>query len=89
MSVPFFKAEISCVNRHLDFWMKAGFRGLEQVKIVTPTVFLRQTYDLPRGFVNHNLRFQRVPLFLAGVAAFLFFLGRSTGLSVASIKTIS
>jgi hypothetical protein len=45
--------------------------------------------NLGGSFVNHNLRFYRMALFLAGVAASLLFLGRSTGVSVASTKTTS
>ena len=45
--------------------------------------------DFLRNLVHHHLGFQRVPLFLAGIAAPLFFLGRSTGVSVASTSTTS
>lgn len=39
-----------------------------------------------RSFGNHDLALQRVALFLAGVIPLLFFLGRSIGVSEASIK---
>jgi len=62
---------------------------LEQVKVVQVSLAKSGANDLPICLVDHHLRFQCVPLFLATVESALFFFGRSIGLSVTSTTNTS
>ena len=68
-------------NRCLD-------HHFEQLEIMYGALFLGGTENLPCFGVNNDLRLYPVPLFLAGVPFFLFFLGRSIGLSVTSTISV-
>ena len=66
---------------------QAGF--LVQAKIMLAAFGETGADNLPRWLGHHHLGFYRVPLFLARVVPFLFFLGRWTGVSVASTRITS
>lgn len=85
----FLKTEVTRIDGHFDLGMDAGFGFFKQVKIMTAAMLLRQSDDPARLFVHHDLCFQRMALFFAGIVPPLFFLGLSIGLSVTSTKTIS
>ena len=63
-------------------------RRLEQLEIVDGSLGLGRAKNFLRVNVDDDLCFYRVPLFLAGVVVFLFFLGRSIGLSVTSTAIV-
>src|SRR5215203_543339 len=61
----------------------------EKFKIVRFAFRLTGAKNLPRLFINHDLRLYRVPLFLARIISALFFFGRSIIVSVASTTITS
>lgn len=61
----------------------------EHRKIVRFAVALCRADDPVSRSVDNNLRFYRVPLFLARIVSLLFFFGRSIGVSVTSTITNS
>ena len=63
--------------------------GLEQGEVVQFPRTKSRCQNPLGGLVNHDLRFVRVPLFLAAVVALLLFLGRCSGTCVASTITTS
>ena len=67
--------------------LKSGL--FEHREIVRFPISLSSANDPTSRLVNDNLRFYRVPLFLARIISALFFFGRSIGVSVTSTMTNS
>ena len=61
----------------------------EQLEIMSATFVESSAKYLPAGFIRYDLCLLSVSFFLARIIQSLFFLGRSTGLSVTSIRTTS
>jgi len=76
---------------HTTFYvrMQMGFALLEKPEVMSSSLAKSGTDYLPCFAVGHYLRLLRVALLFAGVISPLFFLGRSTGLSVTSTNTTS
>lgn len=69
--------------------MEPHTRLLEQAEGMPAASGVRQAKDRTQCLVDDELGLQRMALFLARVVATLFLGGRSTGGSVASMRTIS
>ena len=81
--------EIPRVGCSRHGWMHPYTRATKQPKVMTTTHIEGRTDNPARLLVHHNLRFYRVPLLFARVVPSLLFLGRSTGVSVASTRMTS
>lgn len=75
---------ISQIGTHLHGFAKLYATRLKQFVIVRFAFPEKRRHNSFRFFVNHTLRFQRVPLFLARIKLTLFFFGRSIKPSVTS-----
>lgn len=84
-----FDPDITGIGSQFDPHVHANLGCLEQSEIMSFAVGKRGANDSASLFVHYDLRLQRVALLLAGIASALSFLGRSTGLSVASTNTTS
>lgn len=62
---------------------------LEQAEVMPTAGGVREANDRAHCLVDDKLGLQRMAFFLARVVATLFFGGRSTGVSVASMRIIS
>lgn len=69
--------------------MEPHTRLLEQAEVMPAAGGVRQANDRPQCLVDDELGLQRMALVLARVVATLFFWGRATGVSVASMRTSS
>ena len=87
VDIPY--ALIACVRKELGLRFQAHAAVLEQPEVVPAAIAEIKADYLPARFVSDYLGFLGVPLLLPGIAWALFFLGRSTGLSVTSIRTAS
>jgi len=87
--VNFLDSDISRVEFGHSFGVDSGLGVLEPSKIVPFSFSKGRTNHFAAFFVDNDLCFQRVPLFLAGIVEFLPLFGRSIGVSVASISTSS
>jgi hypothetical protein len=67
------KALIALVSQTQLFRQHGNTMPLEQVKVMHTSLAKGGTNDLPIYLVDHHLRFQRMPLFLATVVGSLFF----------------
>lgn len=83
------QALIARIYKNLCLWTEADPRFSKQTKVVTFPVRKTGTNDLFTLWVYNQLTFEGVPFLFAGIEVFLFFLGRSIGVSVASTKTTS
>lgn len=63
-------------------------RRFENLKIMHGPFVLGGAENFLRFDVDDDLRFYRMPFFFAGIPVFLFFLGRSIGLSVTSTARV-
>lgn len=79
-------ARIGC-GRHGRMNRQTG--PFEQVEVMATTRTENGTDDLPRRLCHHHLGLYGVPLLLVRVVSPLFFWGRCTGVSVASIRMTS
>ena len=84
-----FDSHITGIGSQFDPRVHANLGGLEQSEIMGFALSKCGANDSASPFIHHDLRLQRVTLLLAGIASALSFLGRSTGLSVASTSTTS
>ena len=73
-----------CCSRH--GWMNPYARAAKQPEIMTATHIESSADNPARLLVHHHLRFYRMPLLFARIVPSLLFLGRSTGVSVASTR---
>jgi len=89
VAVQLLPAHVARVGDGLGVGMEANARLLEHPEVVTAASGVCEADDRARRLVDDELRLQGVTLFLARVIPALFFWGRSTGVSVASISTIS
>ena len=87
--VFFVQALIARISKNTNVFGKRKFCFFEHRQIVRFAVSLRRANNLASRFINDNLRFYRVPLFLARIVSLLFFFGRSIGVSVTSTMTNS
>ena len=76
-----------CCGRH--GWMNPYARAAKQPEIMTATHIEGSTDNPARLLVHYYLRFYRVTLLFARIVPSLLFLGRSTGVSVASTRMTS
>ena len=76
------------VSHRQNVRVYAGFGVFEHPEIVRSAIADGGTDDTSAAAVHDNLRFQRMTLALAGVIFFLFFLGRSIGLSPVSMSAV-
>lgn len=79
------QSPISPISAHFQTFAKSHAAFLKQFVIVHFAFPEKRRNNLFRFFINQNLRFQRVSLFLSRIKPALFFFGRSIKLSVASI----
>ena len=79
-----FESLIAAVGQHFELrrWRQAG--AFEEGKVVSFAGGDRDAQNLLRNRIDHALSFLGVALFLSGVAATLFFWGRSMRCSLAS-----
>jgi len=77
-------ALVPAVQQQLGAGQKARERLLEEAEVVCPSGGEGHENYQPVGFPHYDLRFHGVPLLLARIVLALFFLGRSTGVSVAA-----
>lgn len=88
-SVKLCQTLITTVRQAFGFFRQSRFAVLVKRKIVPCAFGKSRINDSAGAFANSQLRFYRVPLFLARIVAFLFFLGRSISHSATSTTTIS
>ena len=82
-------ALISGVKHGLRLFFHAHARVLQQLEVVTFALGGVDAQNAPCGALHNHLRLQRVAFLFARVEVFLFFFGRSHGVSVASTSTTS
>ena len=87
--MEFFDANITSVYRGFSPWSNVDARCLEQREVMSLPVCKSRTDDLSGCFVHYDLPFQGVAFLFSGIVFFLPLFGRSIGVSVASIKTVS
>jgi hypothetical protein len=88
-SMQFLQAHVAGVGHGFGVGMEPDGGLLEQPEIMAAARSVGDADDSVRRLVDNELCLQGVALFLARVVAALFFLGRSTGVSVASMRTTS
>lgn len=87
--MQFANALITRIHSTLYAWVNIRFAAFKQLKIVISSLAKRSADDFSTVFICHYLCFLRVAFLFTGVVASLFFLGRSTGVSVTSTNTTS
>ena len=80
---------IAGIRDGLDLGPHPNLGILVQTEVVCSTAGKARTEHFSGQRVDYHLSFYRVPLLFARVVPALFFWGRCTGVSVASIKTTS
>src|SRR3954452_19641347 len=81
---------VTTVHFDLCLFVQLQLTFLQHFKVMGFTLVMSSAEDPPGSFGHHQLDFQCVPLFLARIVLLLLFLGRSIGISVASmIKTLT
>jgi len=85
----FLQAQIAGVGHGVGVGMESDTRLLEHPEIMPAAGRMREADDRARRLVDDELGLQRVAFVLARIVATLFFCGRSTGVSVASMRTTS
>ena len=83
------QALIAQVRPTIGAWIKAQRALIGQGFVMNSTRGKRDRENHPTARPNQHLRLERMALFLTAVVTALFFLGRSIGVSVASISTSS
>jgi hypothetical protein len=89
VAVYFFNAGVPAASFLYYVFPAAQTGFFVKPKAVFLPVTERRANDFSARFVYGKLRLLRAPFFLSGIEFPLFFLGRSTGVSVASIKMTS
>ena len=77
------------VSPHFNICIEANFWFFKKPEIVTSSIWKSSTNYCVIRFIANNLWFYCMVIFLSGVREFLPLLGRSIGVSVASIHTTS
>ena len=82
-------ALITGISEAENTWGHVRAAILEDLKVMSASLSKSGGENFPVLRVDYELGFLGVPLLFAAVMAFLLFLGRSMGCSVASTKTTS
>ena len=85
----FLQAFVAAIAQTAGHVLKRQRTGFKQGKVMHAAGTKGGSYNAIVGLLDYHLRFMRVSLFLAAVVAPLLFLGRCTGISVASTTTTS
>ena len=89
VAMQFLQAQVAGVGHGVGVGMEPDARLFEHSEVMPTTGGVREADDRARRLVDDELGLQRVAFFLARIVAALFFCGRSTGVSVASMRTTS
>ncbi len=89
VSMNFGNALVTGIRKAFGSLFQINPAVLKQPEIMPATFGKSGAEYLSAFIVRDNLRLLRMALLFAGIAQTLFFLGRSTGLSVTSTKTTS
>ena len=82
--MEFVHALVAGIGQQFNRWSQCQTAVLEQSKVMSFAYTGRHTQNLLRGLVNHDLSLLGMAFLLTGIAATLFFWGRSTLCSLAS-----
>ena len=83
------QAKIAGIRDRLGLRRQPDLGVLKKMEVMAAALPVSGADDPAGRFIDDYLRLERVALFLAGVEPALLFLGRSIGVSVASMRMIS
>jgi len=89
LGMPFLDSLISFISQTLNLLSKRQLRVFKDTKIMLSSLAISRTNNFPCFLVDHYLGLESMFFLFSAVKLFLFFLGRSIGLSVTSITMIS